>query len=155
MHNSHFIIGTGTDIEDVESSIRCELDGWGTEDNWSDIIRTVDLSEATEDDKKYIQEVLDEFNAEFTNENIKKIENRIEEYKELAKDKPYYYELISDEYKKLSELKTHEGKQYTFKDVKSMPDFFGYDFDRWGITSMDFDESEDSKLFFTEIDMHS
>lgn len=155
MHNSHFIVGTGTDIEDVESSIRCELDGWGTEDNWSDVIRTVDLSEATEDDVEYIKEALNEFNAEFTSENIKRVENQIEEWKELAKEKPFYYELISEEYKRLAELKKHEGKKYTVEDVKSMPDFFGYDFDKWGITYIDFDESENAKVFFTEIDMHS
>ena len=155
MHNSHFIIGTGTDIKDVESSIRRKLDSWGTENNWSDIVRTVDLSEATEEDIEYIKEILNEFNDAFTSENIKKVENRIEEWKELAKEKPFYYGVISEEYKLLAELKQHEGKQYTVEDIKSMPDFFGYTFDEWGITYIDFDDSENAKVFFTEIDMHS
>lgn len=158
MHNSHFIISTGKSIEDVESSIRCELDGWGNENNWYSIERTVNIDEATEEDKQYIQEILNSFNEIFSSRNIDEIENQIKVYQAKieeseGKESGLYYTCIGELYKDLGEIMNHKNKRYTLDDLKSMPDFKSYVFDDYGITFIDFDDED--KFFFTEIDMHS
>ena len=157
MHNSHFIISTGTDIEEVENNITAELDSWGDENNWYNIRRTINVSEATEEDKEYIQEVLNDFNETFSEDNFNKLKQNIKDEEEKLKqdNQRFHYYTMGKLNEKLYEISPHKGKKYTINDLNDIIDYFGYTFDEWGITNIYYDEGEDSRLFFTEIDMHS
>ncbi len=159
MHNAHFIICNGEDADKVRCNIEYTLDNWGDENNWYDIRRIIDVNNMSADDKKYLQETLNDLNNEFSQERIDKTKERIKECYEHASDEQrHYYYQLSIHCQDLYEMLGQQGKKLTIDNLAEAKDFHGGQYDEFGLTNAYYaedDEDDEEKLFFVEIDMHS
>ena len=155
-HNTHYIIINETDKDSAVRQADRALMEYGTEDNWYNIERVVDLDDLSEEDTKYLTIELEFLNQEISQSKVKDVTDKIERMQaQLDSGNRELYWQLSQHYKTLYELTRHTNKEpYTIEDLKDINDYSGWEFDEYGITNIE-NDVENSHVFFIEVNMHS
>lgn len=154
MHNTHYIIVAAENESDAGYKAEWELNNFGGENNWYSIQRISCLSDNS--DVEYIEQELQQLNQLFSKENVDSITELNSRL--LANPDRSHYFLLSENFKKLYELTKHTDKApYTYEQLQDIDDYFGWEFDEYGITNMSYgnDLEEYEKFYLVTIDMHS
>lgn len=155
MHNAHFIICNGSDVDDVRCKVENLIEEWGNENNWFNIDEIVEIDDMNEEYKEYVQKALDDLNNEFSNEQIEKTKKDIQYCLDHASDEQrHYYWQLSDYAKNLYEMLGHKDDKITIDNLAETNNFNGYQYDEFGLTNI-YDEDDEEPLYFVEIDVHS
>ncbi|WP_192485130.1 MULTISPECIES: hypothetical protein [Cysteiniphilum] len=163
MHNLHFIVTNADSHEDAICSIESEILDWGNENNW----RSVFAAMSVHDQSVFFADDDSRFNniVESTYNSIKSIEEAINSdiqsvpYLDIALQfKSGDSQLTELDYYKLEKYARHMHEAFKFKhkpyEIKSMQNYFEYQYDEFGITDFRCDgDPESSYIVF--IDMHS
>lgn len=160
MHNSHYIILKSTDVETAKLDVENILDDWvHSENNWYSVRKVIDLDNLYVDDIVYINTELELFNKVVSIDKFTKLQSEnIDLLNKASINDRHYYWLLSDNYTTLYHMTPHVklNKTYTINDLKTIDDYFGYNYDEYGITNLyDGEKNDDEHVFFVEIDMHS
>ena len=163
MHNLHFIVTNADSHEDAICSIESEILDWGNENNW----RSVFAAMSVHDQSVFFADDDSRFNniVESTYNSIKSIEAAINSEIQSVPHLHTVRQFKSDDtqltelgYYKLEKYARHMHEAFKFKhkpyEIKSMQNFFEYQYDEFGITDFRCDgDPESSYIVF--IDMHS
>lgn len=163
MYNTHIIISSGNYIKNVEYNIEKEMKST-SDDFWINSIKTIDVENATEEEKEHINKLLSPFTNVCSEEHIlnlqDKIQTELDKFRVADKNSieglqcTYAIKRYSVE---LHEVAQQRGVEFSFNTLDKIQNFFGFEWEKEGITVLDFVESdtdEEGKLFFSSVSIH-